>query len=385
MERSYVVDVQSILTADITEARVAFTVSISLLTVSFQLRAVVSFSWSRHRELLHCPDSLALSEFRMCMSVPLAYPQSGQRIKKAPQDVNIAHTSHQQDTQPSIQPPHISITPLLDPSPSLTALSAQLPVLDKSTITTTNMNIYLLLGGMTLFVSAILYSVITRLFYIPETLPRRRRSSRRYKTRWYETWFNAGVAPIVKYFLYLHEMICAALATLHAWHAWITKIFRTPDGLQQNRRSAANANRCEHYEAHLSSASRTLTRAPRSTRAPKRTTGSRAPPPTPISSSGNSSRAPTRSAVSTGVYSRATRSQSHPPSPASSSGDDTLVGTPSRAPSTAPENNNTQATQRRGRPTRLCEIKAFIAAALEAAPEVDVSLVSWLLRSNSID
>lgn len=70
---SHVVDVQSILTMDITEASVAFTVSISLLTDSFQLRVIVLFFWSRHRAPLHRPASLALSKFRVHMSVSLAY------------------------------------------------------------------------------------------------------------------------------------------------------------------------------------------------------------------------------------------------------------------------------------------------------------------------
>jgi hypothetical protein len=244
------------------------------------------------------------------------------------------------------------------------------------------MNIFSLLGGMTLFVSAILYSVITRLFYAPGSLPRRRRSSKRHRIRWYETWFNAAVAPIVKWFLYLRGMIYGSFATLHSW---ITKSFRQPAGHQQNRRSAVNANRCEHCEAQPPSASRTPTRALRSTRASQRTTGSRAPPLTTICSSESSSRAPMRSPVSTGVYPRATCSRSHFPSPASTSGDDTLIGTPSRAPSTAPENDTTQTTQRRSRPTRLCEIKAFIASALASPSEADVSFVPCLSRSNSIN
>jgi hypothetical protein len=235
---------------------------------------------------------------------------------------------------------------------------------------------------MTLFVSAILYSVIARVFRAPETLPRRRRSSRKHRIRWYETWFNAAVAPIVKCFRSLREMTYGPVATLHAW---ITKGSRTPDVLQDSRRSPAHPTSCARCEAQPSPTSRMPTRLLRATRASKRTTGPRAPPPTPISSSVDSSRAPTRSPVSTGVYPRATRSQSHPLSPASSSGDDTLIGTPSRAPSTAPENDTTQTTQSRARPNRLCEIKAFIASALEVPSEADVSFVSCLLRNNSIN
>jgi hypothetical protein len=85
---------------------------------------------------------------------------------------------------------------------------------------------------------------------------------------------------------------------------------------------------------------------------------------------------------STGASSNVTRSQSRPPSPASSSGGSTLIGTPSRAPSIAPPNNTTQATQRRGRPNRLCEIKAFIAESLEPASGGDVSSIPCLVRSN---
>jgi hypothetical protein len=96
MEISSVVDVQSILTKDITEARVAFTVSISVLTDSFPLRVIVSFSWFRHPAPLHCPASLAPSKFRMRMSVPLACPQRDQRTQKALQDINIAHIICQQ-------------------------------------------------------------------------------------------------------------------------------------------------------------------------------------------------------------------------------------------------------------------------------------------------
>jgi hypothetical protein len=244
------------------------------------------------------------------------------------------------------------------------------------------MNIYFLLGGMTLFVSAILYSVTTRIFYARQSLPRRRRSSRRPRIRWYNVWFNAAVAPIVKCFRSLREMTYGPVATLQAW---ITTGFHTPDVFQDSRRSPAHPTNCARCEAQTSPTSRMPTRSLRATRASKRTTGSRAPPPTPISSSADSSRAPTRSLVSSGVYPRATHSQSHPLSPASSSGDDTLIGTPSRVPSTAPENDTTQTTQRRGRPTRLCEIKAFIASALEGPSEADVSFVSCLLRNNSIN
>ncbi|GAB7332540.1 hypothetical protein MBLNU13_g04325t2 [Cladosporium sp. NU13] len=156
------------------------------------------------------------------------------------------------------------------------------------------MNIFILLGGMTIFVAAILYSVITRLFYIPEELPRRRRSSIRPRIR-------------------------------------------------------------------LS-------------------TSEQAPPPSPTPSSENSSPAPTRSLNSNGTSTRATRSHPPPPSPVSSSGGSTLIGTPSRAPSAAPENNTTQATQRRGRPTRLCEIEEFIASSLDPASGGDPAVAGAFNR-----
>ena len=277
-------------------------------------------------------------------------------------------------------------------------------LLADSSITTT-MNIYFLLGGMTIFVAAILYSVISRIFYIPETLPRRRRSSRRPRIRWYTVWFNAAVAQTFNCFLYIRETTRAAFATLHAW---ITKSFRTPNDLQDNRRPPVNTTRCQNCEAQPLSASRTSARSLGSTRASQRTRGSRAPPSSPMSSSEssrsrstrplhpsrlsiceqasptaptsssrNSSRTRTIFLTSTGVSPRATRSQSPPPSPVSSSGESTLVGTPSRAPSIVRENNSTQTTQRRGRQTRRCEIKAFIASMLSPSFEGDVSFISY--------
>lgn len=147
-------------------------------------------------------------------------------------------------------------------------------------------NIFFLLGVMTIFVSAILYSVITRMFSIPDTPPRRRRLYRRPRSRWYEAWFNAAAAPIVNRFLHLRGVICAAFATLHSW---TTKIFRTPDDLQEDPRSSANANGCQHCQAQPLSTPRTPTRSQRSTRASHRaTTGRREPPPTPVSSSESS-------------------------------------------------------------------------------------------------
>lgn len=84
-------DVQSIVTMDMTEASVAFTVSINPLTHSFhQLRVVLLLFWFIHHALLSCSDSLAPSEIRTPMSVPLAYARSEQRTQKAPHDVNMA-------------------------------------------------------------------------------------------------------------------------------------------------------------------------------------------------------------------------------------------------------------------------------------------------------
>ena len=246
---------------------------------------------------------------------------------------------------------------------------------------------------------------------MPETPPRRRRLYRRPRSRWYEVWFNAAAIPVVNCFLFLRGIVYGAVAALHSW---TTKIFHTPDDRQEGRLSPASCNRCQNCEAQPPSAPRTPTRSQRSTRASHRaTTGRREPPPTPNSSyessalmstrplnrsrlstseqapppspttsSENSSPAPTRSLDSTGTSSNVTRPQSPPPSPASSSGGSTLIGTPSRAPSIAPQNNT---TQRRGRPTRLCEIKAFIAASLDSTSGRDVSSIPYLLRSNSIN
>lgn len=271
-------------------------------------------------------------------------------------------------------------------------------------------NIFFLLGGMTIFVSAILYSVITRMFSTPKPPPRSRRSYRRHRTRWYEVWFNAVAAPSIDCFLSLRGNICAAFAALYLW---ITKIFCAPDDIQRSRRSSAKCNRCQNCEAQPLSAPRKSATSQRSTRASHRaTTGRREPPPTPVSSSEssvhtstrplhrsrlstseqapppsstpsseNSSPAATMSLDSTGASLNVTRPQPPPPSPASSSEGSTLIGTPSRAPSIAPQGNTTQATQRRGRPTRLCEIKAFIASSLEPSSGGDVSSIPCLVRS----
>ena len=225
---------------------------------------------------------------------------------------------------------------------------------------------------MTIFVSAVLYSVITRIFYIPEKLPRRRRSPRRPRNRWYEVWFNATVAPIVDCFLSLRGIICAAFATLRVW---ITECVRTLNDYRNNRLSPANPNGCERCDAQPLSAPHTPSRSQRSTRASQRATRPRAPPATTVSSSETSSPAPMSSLNPTQAFPPATRPRSPSSSPASSSGGSTLIGTPSRAPFVAPESTTTQATQRRGRPTRLCEIKAFIASSLESQSEENVSFI----------
>ena len=223
---------------------------------------------------------------------------------------------------------------------------------------------------MTIFVSVVLYSVITRVFHVPEPSSRRRRLSRRHQSRWYEVWFNAAVARIAELFLPVLGTIRASFAAIHLF---FTRFFRPSDDLQENRPSRANCNRCERCEAQPLATRRTPTRSLRSTRASQRAKGPRAPPPTPVSSSESRERTPTRSPRSTIVHPR----QEHPleplPSPAPSSGSTTVVGSPLRAPSIDAEDTTPQATPSRGRPTRLCEIKAFIASSLEPSFEGDVS------------
>lgn len=195
-------------------------------------------------------------------------------------------------------------------------------------------------------------------------------------------WYNAAAALIVKYLLFVRGIICAAFATLHTW---ITKSFRASDDLQESRRSAVDPNRCEHCEAQPLSGSRTPTRSLGPTQASRRARGPRAPPSTPVFSFESSRRMPTTSLNLTRVSPRARRSQAHPPSPSSSSGDDTLIGTPSRAPSVAPENDTTQATQATPRPRRLHKLEDFIASASVPPFQGEVSFASCPVRSNRIN
>jgi len=238
------------------------------------------------------------------------------------------------------------------------------------------MNIYFLLGGMNIFVFAILYSVITRMFFKPEPLPRRRRPTRP-KRRWYKVWFNTTTAPIVNCFLHTRGMICDAFAALPSLSAMI---FRMPDDSQEGRRSSRHPIRCENCEAHSLSAPQSP--PTRSTRASRRTAGFREPPPTPMSSSESRSRTPTRPLRPSRP---STSSQVPLRSPNFSSENSTLIGTPSRAPSIALGDVTAQATQVRPHRRRLHELEDIIASALVPPFQGEVSFKSCPKRSNSID
>lgn len=105
------------------------------------------------------------------------------------------------------------------------------------------MNIYMLFGGMTVFVCAILYSVITRIFYLPHVIPKSRGSYTRVQRKKRNVWIESAIVIATNTFHRLSETVISAQGTLYSVTA---RIFRKSDDLPEGQRSPAKGKAKKH-------------------------------------------------------------------------------------------------------------------------------------------